>query len=134
MKTKNINSKIPIEITLGSRSNKKPIKFLSENRILSAINETFYEYVGITKVNGMFYLSKEMTSGFSRILWSFLPIIIFIFGLTMVVLLYYKYLDSPTRMTIASPLSILEIPFPAITICHPQNVMDYKVESFVNKL
>lgn len=107
----------------------KPLKITR-----SAIKETFYEYAAITKVNGLFYLSKDMTRGFSRVLWSILPILIGIFGTFMVVLLYEKYLDSPTSMTIARPLPILNVPFPAITICHPQNVMDYKIESFLNNM
>lgn len=127
-KTGIINN-FPISMALKSLKKSNKLK-----QFWIAIKETFYEYTAITKVNGMFYLSKNMTSGFSRVLWSVLPIIILIFGLIMVTLLYEKYLDSPTSMTIARPLTILKVPFPAITICHPQNVMDYKIHNFLNHM
>ncbi|XP_058827422.1 sodium channel protein Nach-like [Topomyia yanbarensis] len=37
-------------------------------------------------------------------------------------------------MTVAAEMTILQVPFPAVTICHPQSVMDYKAEKFVDKL
>lgn len=59
---------------------------------------------------------------------------LFSFAAVLVVMLWKKYLESPTRMTISAPLSTLEVPFPAVTVCHPQSVLDYKAEEFVDKM
>lgn len=103
-------------------------------RSLSVLIATFYEYAGITKVNGMFYLRKFVTRGWLRFLWSCIMIGLLSFAATLIYLLYRRYLDSPTRVTIASPKSINTIPFPAVTICHPQNVMEYKSKEFVKRV
>lgn len=103
-------------------------------RNLNVLIATFYEYAGITKVNGMFYLRKFVTRGWLRLLWSCIMIALLSFSIALIYLLYRRYLDSPTRVTIASPKPINTIPFPAVTICHPQNVMEYKSKEFVKKM
>lgn len=103
-------------------------------KLLEVIFELFYEYANITKVNGMYHLRRLVTTGWLRILWSCIMIGLLSFAATLIYLLYRRYLDSPTRTTISVPLSINEIPFPAITICHPQNVMDYKSVEFVRSM
>lgn len=108
--------------------------FKKATSIHNAVAETFYEYAMITKVNGISYLSKDKSNGFSRIYWSCLPIGVILFGILMVVLLYTQYLQSPTMVTIGKPLSIINIPFPAVTICHPENVIDYKIEPFLKNM
>lgn len=111
-----------------------PRKYQTESvfsKILRVIFDTFYEFAGITKINGMYYLRRFVTHGFQRILWSCIMISLLSFAITLIYLLYRRYIDSPTRVTIAAPLSIHDIPFPGITICHPQNVMEYKSKEFV---
>lgn len=98
------------------------------------LKETFYEYAEMSKVNGMYYLRKNVTSGFPRLLWVLIIGSLFSLGVVLVILLWRKYVDSPTRMTVASEMSILQVPYPGITICHPQSVMDYKAEKLVDKL
>lgn len=113
-----------------------PKKFQKDSTLVKftkVLVDTFYEFADITKVNGMYYLRRFITHGFQRFLWSCIIISLFIFAATLVVLLYQRFLDSPTRVTIASPMQIHEIPFPGITICHPQNIMEYKSKEFVKK-
>lgn len=102
-------------------------------KIMKLFTEVFYEYAAITKVNGMYYLRRNVTSGWLRVLWSGIMISLLSFAATLIFLLYRRYLDSPTRVTIAPPMSINSIPFPGVTICHPQNVMEYKSKEFVKK-
>lgn len=113
---------------------KRRQKDSSYQRLLNVLIATFYEYASITKVNGMFYLRKFVTHGWLRLLWSCIMIILLSFSMTLVYLLYHRYLDSPTRVTIASPKPVNTIPFPGVTICHPQNVMEYKSKEFVKKM
>lgn len=103
-------------------------------KILIVIAKTFYEFAEVTKVNGMFYLRKHSTRGWLRFLWSCIMIGLLSFAATLIYLLYRRYLDSPTRVTIAAPKPIISIPFPAVTICHPQNVMEYKSKEFVKRV
>lgn len=84
------------------------------------ITATFYEYAAITKVNGMYYLRQFVTSGWLRNVWNCIMIGLLTFAATLIYLLYRRYLDSPTRVTIGTPMRINEIPFPGVTICHPQ--------------
>ena len=103
-------------------------------KIAKVLIEVFYEFAEITKVNGMYYLRREVTTGWLRLLWSCIMISLLSFAATLIYLLYRRYLDSPTRVTIAPTLSINEIPFPAVTICHPQNIMEYKSREFLKKV
>lgn len=100
----------------------------------AVLRETFYDYALMTKVNGMYYMRRNVTTGFARFVWVTILSTLFSLGVLLVVLLWKKYLDSPTRMTIASDMSILQVPFPGITICHPQSVLDYKAVKFVEKM
>ena len=102
-------------------------------KIFKVLTATFYEYAGITKVNGMYYLRQFVTRGWLRFLWSCIMIGLMSFAATLIYLLYRRYLDSPTRVTIAPPMLINEIPFPGVTICHPQNVMEYKSKEFIKR-
>lgn len=113
---------------------KKHQKASTLNKLFKVLTATFYEYAAITKVNGMYYLRQFVTSGWLRVLWSCIMIFLLSFAATLIYLLYRRYLDSPTRVTIAQPLSISSIPFPGVTICHPQNVMEYKSKEFVKKM
>lgn len=106
----------------------------TSKKILTVFIDTFYEWASITKVNGSYYLRRLVTTGWLRALWSCIMIGLLIFGATLIFLLYRRYVDSPTRVTISAPLSINDIPFPGITICHPQNVMEYKSKEFVKKM
>jgi Amiloride-sensitive sodium channel len=101
-------------------------------KIANVIIDTFYEFANITKVNGMYHLRRHVNHGFLRVLWSIIMISLLSFAATLIYLLYRRFLESPTRVTIAPPMGIHEIPFPGITICHPQNVMTYKSEEFLN--
>lgn len=101
-------------------------------KIINVIVDTFYEFAGITKVNGMYYLRRFVTHGFQRLLWSCIMISLLSFAATLIYLLYRRFQESPTRVTIAPSLLIHEIPFPGITICHPQNVMEYKSKEFLS--
>jgi len=113
---------------------KKHRKDSMTKRLANVFSDTFYEYADITKVNGMHYLRRFVTSGWLRFMWSCIMISLLSFAATLIFLLYRRYLDSPTRVTISSPMPIVELPFPAITICHPQNIMEYKSKEFVKKL
>ncbi|KAG5683871.1 hypothetical protein PVAND_013132 [Polypedilum vanderplanki] len=109
------------------------IKDSTLKRILDVIIDTFYEFAGITKVNGMYYLRRFVTHGFQRFLWSCIMLSLFSFAITLVFLLYRRFLQSPTIVTIDAPIPIHDIPFPAVTICHPQNVMEYKSKEFLER-
>lgn len=102
-----------------------------KSKVLKVIIATFYEYADITKVNGMFYLRQFVTSGWLRLFWSCIMIGLLSFSTTLIYLLYGRYLNSPTRVTIGSEMPIGVIPFPGVTICHPQNIMEYKSKMFL---
>jgi hypothetical protein len=110
---------------------KNYIKDSMPKKIAGVIVDTFYEFASITKVNGMYYLRRFVTHGFQRFLWSCIMLFLLSFAVTLVYLLYRRFVDSPTRVTIDAPISIHEIPFPGVTICHPQNVMEYKSKEFL---
>lgn len=55
---------------------------------------------------------------------------LFSFAITLLFLLYRRYIDSPTRVTIDKNLSIEDIPFPGITVCHPQSELTILVLLF----
>lgn len=114
-----------------------PKKYLQDStarKLVKVLVATFYEFAAITKVNGMYYLRRSVTRGWLRLLWSCIMIGLLSFAATLIYLLYRRYLDSPTRVTIDPPMSINSIPFPAVTICHPQNVMEYKSREFVKRV
>lgn len=117
-------------LILNSKKFKKDSVKLKVKKVFIA---TFYEYAEITKVNGMFYLREFVTSGWVRVLWSCIMIGLLSFSATLIYLLYGRYVTSPTRVTIASAMPINSIPFPGLTICHPQNIMEYKSREFVKK-
>lgn len=93
---------------------KKFQKVSTLRKIATVIVDTFYEFAGITKVNGMYYLRRFVTQGFQRFLWSCIMLTLLSFAASLVYLLYRRYLDSPTRVIIAAPLGIHEIPFPGV--------------------
>lgn len=107
-----------------------------ENRpdLLGALGKTFQDFCRTTKVNGPYYLQKEVTKGWARAIWTVIPIVLFATGLVLVSSLWSRYMSSPTRMTIGKPLSITDVPFPAVTICHTQSVISYKAEEFVERM
>lgn len=99
-----------------------------------ALGKTFEEYCRTTKVNGPHYWQKGVTRGRGRLIWTIIPIALMATGLLLVFSLWQRYLSSPTRMTIGSPLSVVDVPFPAVTICHPRTVVHYKAEDFVERV
>uniref|UniRef100_A0A182K6C4 Uncharacterized protein n=1 Tax=Anopheles christyi TaxID=43041 RepID=A0A182K6C4_9DIPT len=99
-----------------------------------AVRDTFYDFASMSKIHGMYYLQRKITTGFVRLLWIAIIATFFGFGIVLIYLLWQKFVDSPTRMTIASEMKIVQVPFPGITLCHPQSVVDYKAERFVEKI
>lgn len=99
-----------------------------------ALGEAFEEYCRTTKVNGLYYLRRGATEGIGRRIWIALPVVVLLLAVLLVFSLWQRYLGSPTRMTIGSPLSVAEVPFPAVTICHPQSVIEYKAKDFVDRM
>lgn len=128
LKQPKASSNVLILNTKKHQKDSAPKKFI---KIFIAV---FYEYAAITKVNGMYYLRRNVTTSWLRFFWSCVMIILMTFAGTLIFLLYRRYLESPTRVTIASPMSINSIPFPGVTICHPQNIMEYKSKEFVTKM
>lgn len=59
---------------------------------------------------------------------------ILLFGGYVVTELWHSFIEAPTRMTIDVPLSVNRIPFPAVTMCHPQTVLEYKEIEFINSM
>lgn len=126
------SSKSPFEIKWISEhpKSKKPKK----SNLKKSVVKTFQEYCLYTKVNGFYFHQNGVTKGLEHILWIIIPILIFLFGIFMIILLWLRYLAFPIRMTIGTPLTTVQIPYPGITICHPQSVIDYKIEPFLSKL
>uniref|UniRef100_A0A1S4H4X8 Uncharacterized protein n=4 Tax=gambiae species complex TaxID=44542 RepID=A0A1S4H4X8_ANOGA len=102
--------------------------------VWDAVRDTFYDFASMSKIHGMYYLQRQVTTGFVRLLWIAIIVAFFVFGIVLIYLLWQKFVDSPTRMTIASEMKIVQVPFPGITLCHPQSVVDYKAERFVEKI
>lgn len=96
------------------------------DNVLAAVSETFYEFCEMTKVNGLYYLRRGTTTGVKRLIWALIPLPLFAVAIFLGYALWQRYSGAPTRMIIDTPLAILDVPFPAITICHPQSVIDYK--------
>lgn len=127
-------------------------------RHFKILSEVFYEYAHNTKLSGLYYLRRGITSGyirytilvqlslvnenylnlniilFFRILWICIPIIIFLFGGLLMFELIVNFLDKPTVIVIDKPQPVKNVPFPGITYCHPQTVIDFKSREFVSKL
>lgn len=102
--------------------------------VKKAVGETFYEYCGTTKVNGPYYWQKGVTRGYARVIWVIVPAGLLSMGLLLVFSLWQRYLAAPTRMTIGKPLSVTEVPFPAISICHPRTTVEYKINDFIERM
>lgn len=98
------------------------------------IKQTFYDYADTSKVNGMVYLRRNKTKGIERWIWIIFIISTLIFGAFLVSKLWRKFFEVPTLMTIDAPQLVSEIYFPAVTICHPQTVIEYKSKIFVEKM
>lgn len=105
-----------------------------QSRMFLVLRETFYDYVTNSKINGMYYLRREVSHGYIRIFWSLLLFGMLCFGGLLAFLAWIKFVSFPTQMTIAEQLEVKDIPFPAITICHPQSVIDYQVTDFMKKM
>lgn len=99
--------------------------------VRSILTELFYDYAANTKVNGLYYLRRGITSGALRALWTVIPVSILLFGSYLVYQLASQYNAVPTLMIIDRPRPVLAVPFPAVTFCHPQTVIDYKARQFV---
>lgn len=97
----------------------------------SILIDLFYEYAANTKVNGLYYLRRGKTSGALRVLWTAIPISILLFGSYLVYQLASQFNAVPTLMIIDRPRPVHAVPFPAVTFCHPQTVLDYKARQFV---
>lgn len=63
-----------------------------------------------------------------------IPICIFLFGSLMVYELVRAFFSMPTMTIVDKSVTVQNVPFPGITFCHPQTVIDYKARLFVNKL
>lgn len=99
-----------------------------------ALYKSFAEYCDETRVNGPHYWQIGVTKGIGRLVWTIIPIVLLLTGLILILALWERYLSSPTRMTIGRPLSVAEVPFPAISICHPRTVVEYKAAEFVDRM
>lgn len=99
-----------------------------------ALGETFEEYCETTKVNGPYYWQAGVSKGRAKIFWIIVPIGLLATGLLLVTSLWQRYLASPTRMTIGTPVSVTQVPFPAISLCHPRAVVEYKALEFIDRM
>lgn len=97
-------------------------------------SKTLYDYVDNSQINGFHYLKRGVTTGLGRIFWIILLNVMLVFGFILSFLTWNRFQTDPTQVTIGVPKKPHEVPFPAITVCHPQTVMDYKVERFLPKL
>ncbi|XP_052873493.1 uncharacterized protein LOC128278806 [Anopheles cruzii] len=106
----------------------------STRLLWNAFKETFYDFTSVSKIHGSHYLQRHVTRGPSRVLWVGIILSFFVFGVALIVLLWQKFLDNPTRVTIASDMKLVEVPFPGVTLCHPQSVVEYKAKRFVERM
>lgn len=67
-------------------------------------------------------------------LWVLIIILITIFGGVLTLLVIQSFFNIPTLMTKDVPVPTLQVPFPAVTICHANTVIDYKARDFVNRM
>lgn len=68
-----------------------------------------------------------------RVIWATWMILLMFFGAYIAILLWNNFVYSPTRVT-SDFVKVGAVPFPAVTVCHPQSVMDYKVEEFLKEM
>lgn len=69
-----------------------------------------------------------------RWFWKLIPIVVLAFGVYLAVKLLNVYKEVPTLIIIDKPIPIQSVVFPAITLCHPQTVLDYKARLFVQRM
>lgn len=71
---------------------------------------------------------------FYRIFWSIIIVISFLFGSYILAELLVRFFRAPIQITRADPELLMNIPYPAITLCHPQSVITSKAKPFVDSM
>lgn len=66
--------------------------------------------------------------------WSTVIIIAFFIGAVILTHLISQFLQVPFQITVGYPAPLLSIPFPAITLCHPQTVIKFKAQKFIDTM
>ncbi|KAJ6635204.1 Sodium channel protein Nach [Pseudolycoriella hygida] len=100
----------------------------------SALKCIWLDYIDHTPVHGFFYLRASESTGFERIIWSTVIVASFIVGVILLAHLVAKFVTSPFQITAGHPEMLMRIPFPSISICHSQTVIDFHARNFVDKM
>lgn len=67
-------------------------------------------------------------------MWVLIIVLSTTFGAVLTLLVVQAFYEIPTLMTKDTPAPILHVPFPAITICSANSVIDHKAKNFVEEM
>lgn len=118
-----------------------------------ALKRVQLDYIEETKVHGFFFLRVDESIGFKRlknvlvvtvvnndrkfflrIFWWTIIILAFSFGGVILHRLITQFFEVPFQITNPSPALLLSIPFPSVSLCHPQTVIKFKASQFVDRM
>lgn len=132
-------------ITYLSRANIKP------KTSMSCLIESFYSFVDLSKINGLYYLRRNpkknirwkignlksinslINSKNCRYIWTLISMLILAFAGILIHLMAKNFFQNPTLISHATPMSLMTIPFPAITICPSDAMSPIKLDTFLEK-
>uniref|UniRef100_A0A6P7GY66 Pickpocket protein 28-like n=1 Tax=Diabrotica virgifera virgifera TaxID=50390 RepID=A0A6P7GY66_DIAVI len=108
---------------------KKPKSFLT------IVYETYKDFAENTSIHGLKYTVKPDIGTPERIFWALIFFGGLISAIYMTFLFWERYVSNPTRATIKTyyaPTS--SIPFPAVSICNVNTILETKLQVFIDSL
>lgn len=104
------------------------------DRFWTAFKYACRDYTSNTQVHGFFYLRPNESQGFKRIFWSLVIILSFLVGAVLLAHLIANFFVAPFQITLGHPEILMKIPFPSISLCHSQTVVDFHARQFIDKM
>lgn len=88
------------------------------------------------KQNFMINWKKQIKffNSYFRLFWIFIPLLMLLFAGILIRLLARNFFDNPVIVTRVVPLMVSEHPFPAVSICATNVIIESKVDKFISKL
>ncbi|XP_045464986.1 sodium channel protein Nach-like [Harmonia axyridis] len=97
--------------------------------------DTFRDFTEQTSIHGLKYVCQRNISLSERIFWALVTFCGVAMAIFMTTLFWNRYTSNPTRTTITTlHAPTLAMPFPAVTICNENLVLESKVRTFVKTL
>ncbi|KAL3285484.1 hypothetical protein HHI36_000016 [Cryptolaemus montrouzieri] len=108
---------------------------MKRRRTLDVIKKTFKDFSVNTSIHCMKYVVDDECSFWEKVFWAAVLCCVSWAALSLAVLHLKRYSQEPTWSTIITehaPVNI--IPFPAVTICNTNRILESKIDSFISKL